>query len=100
VGESNLRLSVAEQKWKEDGVGWGQFCPLFLCGPLILESYMRKKSWALSAREALLNFSCDELLPMQASLSDVQGGVGGSYETQCGVMWGDPWLMAHKYSMF
>ena len=37
---------------------------------------------------------------MQASLADVQGGVGGSYETQCGVMWGDPWLIAHKYSMF
>ena len=28
VGESNLRLSVAEQKWKEGGVGWGQFCPV------------------------------------------------------------------------
>ena len=37
---------------------------------------------------------------MQASLADVQGGVGGSYETQCGVMWGDPWFIAHKYSMF
>ena len=35
---------------------------------------------------------------MQPSLSDVQGGVGGSYETQCGVMWGDS--LAHSTQVF
>ena len=48
----------------------------------------------LCSISAVMSFSL-----MQASLADVQGGVGGSYETQCGVMWGDPWLIAHKYSL-
>lgn len=78
---------VAEQERKEDGVGWGSVLSSVSVWPAVPRKLGEKEVFGLCLQgklcsiSVMMNFSL-----IQASLSDVQGGVGGSYETQYGVM--------------